>query len=81
MRDDSFVAQEPAGIRWLNVHPEYLVGDEEWGIVQLALRWRDGLLPESGGVQEQAAWTVNAIDVVLAAWRKMQAAIDEKKKD
>lgn len=80
MRDDSFVAQQPAGIRWLNVHPEYLVTEDSMEMVRLAGRWREGLLPGPGGVQDQAAWTVHAIEIVLGAWLKLQAARDEARK-
>ena len=74
------MVQQPTGIRWLNVHPDYLVSEDEWAIVRLAARWRDGHLPETGGVIEQAAWNVAAVEVVLGAWRKMQDALDEKNK-
>lgn len=74
------MAQQPAGIRWLNVHPEYLVSEDDWAVVRLAARWREGQLPESGGVQEQAAWTVNAIEVVTGTWKRMQEAHDAKER-
>jgi hypothetical protein len=78
LRDDSFVPQRPAGIHWLHVHPEYLADDACWDAVRLARNWREGVLPEAGGVNDQAASTVAAIEIVLTAWAKMQAARDEK---
>lgn len=44
-------------------------------MVRLAAAWREGVLPEAGGVQDQAAWTVAAIEIVLTAWGKLQAAL------
>jgi hypothetical protein len=72
LRGDSFVGQQPAGVRWLHVHPDYLVTDASWAIVRLAGAWRDGVLPEPGGVLDQAAWTIAAIGVVSAAWGKLE---------
>lgn len=66
-------------MRWLHVHPEYLCGPGEWALVRLALNWREGRLPERGGVAEQAAFTVAAIDIILTAWGKLEAA--RRKKD
>jgi hypothetical protein len=54
------------------VHPDYLVTDASWAIVRLAGAWRDGVLPEPGGVLDQAAWTITAIGVVSAAWGKLE---------
>lgn len=50
-------------------------------MVRLAQQWREGVLPGPGGVQDQAALTVAAIDVVLTAWAKLEAARDQKQKD
>lgn len=72
MRHDSFVAQQAAGIRWLHVHPEYLVGPREWHVVELAASREDGLLPRAGGLLEQPAWTMAAIEVVRGAWAKLE---------
>lgn len=80
MRGDSFIGQQPAGIRWLHVHPMYVVTTESWAVIRLAHNWRDGVLPEAGGVQDQAAWTVAAVDIVLGAWGRMRAAEDKKRK-
>ncbi len=74
-------AQEPAGIRWLHVHPQYVVTEESWDIVRLARCWRDGMLPGAGGVEDQPAWTVAAIEIVLTAWAKLRAAEAKKKKE
>ena len=78
MREDSFIAQRPAGINWLHVHPEYLVTDEDWEVLRLARNWREGVLPEAGGVGDQSAWTVAAIETVLTAWQKLQADRDRR---
>ena len=80
MAGDSFVAQEPAGIRWLHVHPDYVVTSESWEVVRLAQRWREGQLPGPGAVQDQPAWTVAAIEVVTGVWNKMEAAVVAKAK-
>lgn len=79
LRGDTFVAQQPAGIRWLHVHPDYLVTEECWQVVRLAMAWEAGTLPEAGGVQNQAAITVAAIEVVRSAWAKLRAARDKSK--
>lgn len=73
------MAQEPAGIRWLHVHPQYLVDEEDMAIVRLARLWREGVLPEAGGVQDQAALTVASIEIVLTAWAKLETARHRKK--
>lgn len=65
-------------MQWLNVHPLNLCGDDDWAVVRMARNWRDGMMPEGGGASEQAAWTVAAIEIVLATWQKMQAAADER---
>lgn len=41
--------------------------------MRLAAAWRDGMLPQAGGVNEQAAWTVAAIETVLGTWSRLQA--------
>ncbi|MBB3991338.1 hypothetical protein [Croceicoccus naphthovorans] len=46
--------------------------------MRLARNWRDGVLPEPGGVQDQAAMTVTSIEIVLVAWSKLQAARDKE---
>ena len=66
---------------WLHVHPNYLVGPGEWDLIRLAANWRDGRLPEPGGVNNQAAFTVAAIEMVLNAWSKMRIALEAKTKD
>jgi hypothetical protein len=38
------------------------------------------MMPEAGGVADQAAVTVAAIEVVLATWGKMQAVRDERER-
>lgn len=75
------MGQQPAGLRWLHVHPDYLVTDESWELVRLASAWRDGVLPEPGGVQDQAASTVAAIEIILSAWAKLRADRDRKRKE
>lgn len=55
--------------------------DESWAVVRLASNWRDGRLPETGGVLDQAAWTSAAVEVVLGTWAKMRDARDRKNKD
>jgi hypothetical protein len=64
-------------VRWLHVHPEHLVDDRIALILRLAGCWQDGRLPDDGGVADQSAWTVAAIDVVLEAWSKLRAARDK----
>lgn len=68
------IAQRDAGIYWLHVHPEHLVPPECWEVVRLARVWSEGILPEPGGLQDQSAWTVAAIEIVNAAWGRMRAA-------
>ena len=68
-------------MHWLHIHPNYLVGPGEWELVRLAASWRDGRLPEPGGVNNQAAFTVAAIEMVLNAWSKMRIALEAKTKD
>lgn len=46
-------------------------------MVRLARNWRDGVLPEDGGVQDQAAMTVESIEVVLRVWRQLLDRRDE----
>ena len=79
LRGDSFVAQQPAGVRWLHVHPQYVADDDCWSVVRLARHWRDGILPDVGGVNDQAAWTAAAVEIVLSAWAKLREARDKKK--
>lgn len=81
LRDDSFTAQQPTGIRWLNVHPLSLVSEDAWEIVRLAREREDGLLPARGGVCEQSAWAIAAIDIVRMAWAKLRAAQAAKAAD
>jgi uncharacterized protein YyaL (SSP411 family) len=54
------------------VHPDYLP-DEVWDVVRLAHAWRDGVLPEAGGLNDQAAMTAAAVQTVLGAWNKLEA--------
>ena len=49
------------------------MGGAEWALIRLAKAWRLGTLPEPGGVQDQAAATVAGIEIVLAAWSKLEA--------
>lgn len=64
-------------MRWLHVHPDYL-DDACFDVVRLAHNWREGVLPEPGGVNDQAAVTVQSIEIVLATWSKLQAKRDEE---
>ena len=50
------------------------MGEGEWALVRLAAGWRDGRLPDPGGVQQQAAFNVAAIELILGAWAKLEAA-------
>ena len=68
-------------MHWLHVHPDYLLGNGEWDLVRLAANWRDGRMPEAGGVQQQAAFTVAAIETILNVWSRMRAALEEKGKE
>lgn len=70
------MAQQPAGIRWLHIHPDYLVTDLSWLIVKLARNWEDGFLPEDS-VPVQAAFTMAGIHIVRRTWGKMRAARDK----
>lgn len=47
--------------------------------MRLASNWREGRLPEAGGVNDQAAWTAAAVEIVLSAWAKLRAARDKKR--
>lgn len=55
------------------MHPDYVVSEQSWATVRLAGAWKQGVLPEPGGVQDQALRTVLAIEVVLSAWGKLEA--------
>lgn len=81
LRGDSFSAQQALGrgFRWLHVHPRYLVTERCWEIVRLAAGREDGLLPVAGGMQDQPAWTMAAIEVVRGAWGKLRAARDARR--
>lgn len=83
LRGDSFAAQRAAGpgFRWLHVHPDYLVTSLSQDVIRLALRWREGVLPGPGGVQDQAAWTISAIETVTGTWARMEAAALAKAKE
>ena len=61
-------------MRWLHVHPRYIVDETLWNVVRCARRWEDGVLPHAGGVQDQPQWLVAAIEIVLRAWGKLRAA-------
>ncbi len=67
------MAQQPAGIRWLHVHPKYLITDEVAEILWLARRWGEGLMPLPGGLWDQPARIVAAIEIVRTAWAKLEA--------
>jgi hypothetical protein len=69
-----------AGVRWLHVHPLYLCDEECWAVVRLASSWREGVLPDAGGINDQPARTVAAIQTVLSAWSKMRAAADKRRR-
>ena len=56
------------------------MGEDEWAIVQIARYGRDGMLPEPGGVADQAAIIVAAVEIVLATWAKMEAARWERER-
>lgn len=71
----------PGKTFWLHVHPEYLVDEAGWEAVRLARMWREGVLPEPGGLADQAALTVAVIETVLSAWAKLQAERDKRWKD
>lgn len=55
------------------MHPDYVVTEASWAVVRLAGAWREGVLPEAGGVLDQAARTVAAIECVVATWCKLEA--------
>lgn len=59
-------------MRWWHVHPDYLP-DEVWDVVRLAEAWREGVLPDSGGLNDQSAWTTAAVRIVLGAWSCLEA--------
>lgn len=63
------------------MHPHYVATADDWALVRLARLWRDGVLPEPGGLLDQAAWTVAAVGVVLRAWDKLLEAQRKKKGD
>lgn len=60
------------------MHPEYLIDDRAALVLRLAANWRDGRLPEGGGVADQSAWTAAAIDTVLTAWSKLRASKEKR---
>lgn len=65
-------ALAPLGTRWWHVHPDYLP-DEVWDVVRIASAWRDGVLPDPGGLNDQAARTAAAVQVVLGTWGALEA--------
>lgn len=69
-----------ADVRWLHVHPQHLVSDDGWAIIRLANSWREGVLPQTGGINDQSAMTVASIEIVLTAWSKMRAAADKRRR-
>lgn len=69
-----------AGIRWLHIHPQYLCDEECWAVIRLANSWKEGVLPCTGGINDQPARTVAAIQTVLAAWNKMRAAEEKRRR-
>lgn len=51
-------------------------------MIRLASAWREGVLPEAGGLQDQSAWVTAAVQIVLGAWGKLDAArIKKLRKD
>ena len=37
-------------------------------------------MPEAGGIGDQSAWLVSAIEIVLTAWAKMEKAKFERER-
>lgn len=62
------------------MHPNHLVDEDIWAVIRLAREWRSGKLPEAGGVGDQAACTVAAIEIVLATWARMEAELLKRKR-
>lgn len=60
------------------MHPEHLIDEGVWELVRLARNFREGVLPGPGGLQNQAARTVAAIEIILSAWGKLQAERDKR---
>lgn len=54
------------------------MGEAEWAAIRLARNWEAGLLPEAGGVQDQALRTVQAIETVVATWSRLRMARDRQ---
>lgn len=73
------MAQQPAGIRWLHVHPMYLIDEDDLLIIRLAAQWREGVLPEAGGALAQPAATGASIRIVLTAWDALSEARRKRK--
>jgi hypothetical protein len=46
--------------------------------VRLAREWEDGRMPFAGGIDDQPAWTVEAIEVVRQTWSRMRADRDRR---
>lgn len=65
---------------WLHVWPPHLVPSDCWDVIRLARGWREGVLPESGGMGDQAAWTMEAVEIVCGTWNKMRAAMMERQR-
>lgn len=74
------MAQQPAGIRWLHIHPAYLMDSDDLAVIALASQFREGVLPETGGTLEQSALTMASIRVVLGAWSDLENARRKKEK-
>ena len=62
------------------MHPLYLIDEDVAHVVRLAGMWREGVLPDAGGMHAQSAWLAAAIQIVLRAWDQLQEARLKKPK-
>lgn len=74
LRHDTFIAQRPAGVFWLHVHPMHLIDEATWQLVGFARDREEGLLPGKGGIGDQSAWAMAAIDIVRRSWSRLRSA-------
>ena len=75
MEGDAWTFPE-IGIPRLTVHPMHLVDDDVMQLIELWRAWQGGLggaglLPDQGGVNDQAAWIMAAFNILSAAERSL----------
>lgn len=59
------------GLPPLFVHPSYFVGEEEQAALNLFMAYREGILPEAGGYNDQMAATMASIRIISGAYAEL----------